>query len=146
MINDNLQIIESTLKNELMSEWSKINFEYTFEENYFKATATITLNTCDDDIFLSLAFWGTGIYRCVAIFDKIELSLPVARYINKLVCDENIEDNLMIYIDEDDYLTVSRMGALYDCNNCGDIASDFIISFINLTEKPEFKVLTDFTQ
>ena len=150
-MENNLSIIETSLKNKLTSEWGDIDFEYTYLDTYFRAKTIISTPTCDD-IFVSVGFSETGVYCCTATFDEIEFSLPVARCINKLTSNVAAYYDLAIFVDEDydeEYgessdLTVLRSGPLYDFNLCGDIAFDFIVKLTKLTEEDEFKTLATF--
>ena len=143
----NLSLIEASLKKELNSGWKELNFqyEYTHEDSYSMISAQGALSTkyCADDLYIGFKFFDDNTFSCRAIFDRIDLSLSVAHYINELTKDMTSGDNLSIY--EDNYLIVARTGKIYNPSDAGLIASDFIVKLLSLTKKDDFINLINYT-
>ena len=140
-----LSRVERSLKGKLKEEMSHLDFEYEAGDYYYKAKNVLTLSGCDDSISMFITFFSDKSFRISAIFDEIELTLPVARLMNSLMDEEAPEDNLMLYISKKNFLTVERTGTLYDPNYAGEVAFDFMMKLVDLSKKSDFKILTDFT-
>ena len=140
-----LSRVERSLKGKLKEEMGHLDFEYEAGDYYYKAKNVLTLSGCDDSISMFITFFSDKSFRISAIFDEIELTLPVARLMNSLMDEEAPEDNLMLYISKKNFLTVERTGTLYDPNYAGEVAFDFMMKLIDLSKKSDFKILTDFT-
>lgn len=140
-----LSRVERSLKGKLKEEMGHLDFEYEAGDYYYKAKNVLTLSGCDDSISMFITFFSDKSFRISAIFDEIELTLPVARLMNSLMDEEAPEDNLMLYISKKNFLTVERTGTLYDPNYAGEVAFDFMMKLVDLSKKSDFKILTDFT-
>ena len=143
----NLSLIETSLKKGLNNRWKELNFQYEYkhDDSYSMISAKGALPTkyCSEDLYISFKFFDDNTFSCRAIFDRIDISLSVAHYINELMKDMDTEDNLSIY--EDNYLMVARTGKIYNPSDAGLIASDFIVRLLNLMRKDDFINLIDYT-
>ena len=140
-----LSRVERSLKEKLKEEMGHLEFEYEAGDYYYKAKNILTLSGCDDRISMFITFFSDKSFCISAIFDEIELTLPVARLMNSLMDEEAPQDDLMLYISKNNFLTVERTGTLYDPNYAGEVAFDFMMKLVDLSKKTDFKILTDFT-
>ncbi len=81
-----------------------IDFDFEVEKDHIKATCSLTLKGCDDDIYASFLFYEFGGCQYCFTFDKIEKSTHTLTLVNEF--NENVLW-FKAYID-DDYLRLEH--------------------------------------
>ena len=139
----NMKKALALLKKDLDKNWSKLDFQYSMEENGIKAVASnITLNGFDDDIMLIIRGYEGGGFVCRAVFDKIEKTTEALELLNQFNDNNSF---FKAFIREDGYLELCNFFICYDVKVYKEYGSEFLCRAADLNQDEAMTRLTALT-
>ena len=137
-----LRRVMSYIKNDLESNWGKIDFEYKTGDGRIDIAANLTLNHHDDDIRFIITVYEGGGTNFRAVFDKIEKTPGVLNLVNTFN-----KDNLAFsaFIRDDGYLELRHWYLCYCEEMLESYSNEILYRLAKLADDETLQKLTAYT-